>query len=431
MKKLLKNCNFNGSPLNLLINNEYIESTGSILFPADSEYDLKGKIVLPGMIDLHTHIRDLGQSYKEDWTTASKAALSGGVTTVFDMPNTVPPTDTLEHLEMKRQVAVKSSVNYGIYAGATPHNLADLRLILEEGRIAGIKIFMAASSSNEVISDEHYLKKIFQLAKEFDKPVLTHCELHSCIESREKQFTAPSYNSVKFHSIIRDRKCAYKAVKLALKIAAEVGNSLMVLHVSTREEMELIREYKQHGDFPLYCEVTPHHLFLDEEVLETAGNFGKVNPPLRSREDADALFGAVIDGVVDTIGSDHAPHGLKEKQLEYRKAPSGFPGLETSLPLLINRHLTNNDISIERIIELTSRTPSIIMRTQKRGELKPGYFADITVIDPEAQWSVVSENFNTKAKYSPYEGMSLRGKVIMTMVNGEEKHPQGQEVMYD
>ncbi len=431
MKKLLKNCNFNGTLLNLLINNEYIESTGSILFPADTEHDLQGKIVIPGMIDLHTHIRDMEQSYKEDWVSASKAALAGGVTTVFDMPNTIPPTDSPERLALKRKAAEKSLVNYGMYAGATPHNYDNLRLMLEEGRIAGIKVFLASSSSNEVLSDEHQLKKIFQLAKEFDKPILTHCELHSCIESREKQFTDHSFDSVLHHSTIRDRKCAYKAVKLVLKLAAEVGNSILVLHVSTREEMELIREYKQHGDFPLFCEVTPHHLFLNEKVLERAGNFGKVNPPLRLQEDADALMGAVIDGIVDTVGSDHAPHGLTEKQLNYRKAPSGFPGLETTLPLLINRHLTQQDISLERIAQLTSGNPAKIMRTTKRGELKPGWFADLTVVDPDVFWQVSPSDFHSKAKYSPYEGMVLKGKVVTTFVNGEEKQPQGQEVTYD
>jgi dihydroorotase len=431
MKKLLKNCRLNNSLQNILIVGEYIERVGSELFPADQIYDLNGKIVLPGMIDLHTHVRDLEQTYKEDWCSASKAAMAGGVTTIFDMPNTIPPTDSVEHLSLKRRVAEASLVNFGLYAGATPRNTAELQRMVSEYNAAGIKIFMAASSANEIVSDEQTLNSICSIALEANKPVLTHCELQSCIEARERQFSDVQFNEARFHGLIRDRHCAYKALKLILKVASEIGNALHVLHVSTKEEMQLISEYKAHGNFPLTCEVTPHHLFLTEDILPAVGNFGKVNPPLRTREDADALFEALVDGTVDTIGSDHAPHGRTEKQMTYREAPSGFPGLETTMPLLIDRALRQQDLSFEKIAQLTAKHPARIVRAKQRGELKPGFFADLIVIDPNASTEIRSSAFFSKAKYSPFDGQNLKGRIVMTFINGEEIHPEGREVQYD
>ncbi len=430
MKKLLKNCLLNNQPANILINGEFIESINSTVTSADRVMDMSGKIVIPAMIDLHAHIRDMELAYKEDWTTAGKAAFSGGVSTVFDMPNTLPPTTTLKHLARKREAAAASIVNYGIYAGATEHNLKDLREMLETGGIAGIKIFLAASSSNEVITNKEHLWAVFALAKAYDKPVLSHCELHNCIITRERQFSAEEYNHARYHSTIRDRKCAYNALKLVLELASEVGNSLVVLHISSKEEMRLVKEYKQYGDFPLYCEVTPHHLFLTENIIEKAGNAGKVNPPLRTQEDCDALMEAVLEGGADTIGSDHAPHSREEKLKEYKSAPSGFPGLETSLSLLMNNHLRGHQIPLETIVRMTSTNPAKIMKIKNRGEIREGNYADIAVIDPKEEWTVNPENFKTKAKYSPYSGFSLRGKVVQTFINGEEFNPKGKEVTY-
>lgn len=431
MKTLIQNCLIDGALQFVLINNECLESVTPFPQEANRIIDLEGKMLIPGMIDLHTHIRDLQQTHKEDWHSASSAALAGGVTTVFDMPNTVPATDTLEHLIEKQHVATCSKVNYGMYGGATPHNLEDLEEMLDEGSISGLKVFLSASSSNEVVADENLLKQICALARKYDKPVLTHCELQDCITEHEKMYQGEAYNSVMYHGAIRNRVCAYKAVELMLKISSEVKNKLMILHVSTEEEMALVKTFKQAADFPIYAEVTPHHLFLTEDVLKNAGNYGKVNPPLRMMKDTDALMNALLTGYIDTIGSDHAPHGLQEKQKPYREAPSGFPGLETSLPLLLSRHLQQKDIPLDTIIRLTSTNPSHIMQLEKRGKLLPGYYADFAVIDQHAELVVSAEHFLTKAKYTPFEGFPLRGKVVTTFINGKEHNQKGKAIFHD
>jgi dihydroorotase len=428
---LLKNCIIDGFVQHILLNKEYIGSVVSEAPDDENTIDIGMKIVIPGMIDLHTHIRDLEQSYKEDWLSGSSSAIAGGVTTIFDMPNTIPPTTTLHNLHIKQSAAEKSKVNYGLYAGATPSNIVDVREMLETRQVAGIKIFLAASSSNEVIEDKETLEKFFTLAKEFDVPILTHCELHSCVKEREQRYEDEHYNSIYYHDIIRNRECAYKALQLVLEIAASVKNKLHVLHVSTAEEIELIKLYKRNDDFGLTCEVTPHHLFLNDSVLELAGNFGKVNPPIRSRKDNEKLFEALLDGTIDTVGSDHAPHSVEEKQRQFRKAPSGFPGLETTLPSLISRHLSLKELSLSKIIQLTSTNAASIMGIKKRGKIAPGYYADLTVIDPDITYTITAGQFATKAKYTPFEGMAVRGKVVKTFVNGKEFEQKGMPVEYD
>lgn len=428
---LLKNCIIDGFVQHILLNKEYIGSVAPKMTDAENVIDMGMKIVIPGMIDLHTHIRDLEQSYKEDWLSGSSSAIAGGVTTIFDMPNTIPPTTSLHNLQIKQQAAEKSKVNYGIYAGATPSNIDAVREMLESRQVAGIKIFLSASSSNEVVEDRKTLVEFFKLAKEYDVPVLTHCELQSCVAEREHQYIDDKYNSIHYHNVIRDRECAYKALQLVLEIASRVKNRLHVLHISTAEEMDLIKQYKRNDDFGLTCEVTPHHLFLNDSVLESAGNFGKVNPPIRNKKDNDVLFEALLDGTVDTVGSDHAPHSLEEKRRQFRKAPSGFPGLETTLPLLFSRHLSLKDLSLSKIIQLTSTNAASIMKIKNRGKIAPGYYADFTVIDPDITYTISADQFATKAKYTPFEGVTVRGKIVKTFVNGKEIEQKGMPVEYD
>ena len=428
---LLKNCIIDGFVQHILLNKEYIGTVGSKIADDENVIDMGMKIVIPGMIDLHTHIRDLAQSYKEDWLSGSSSAKAGGVTTIFDMPNTIPPTTSLHNLHIKQQAAEKSKVNYGLYAGATPSNIYHVREMLESRQVAGIKIFMAASSSNEVVEDRKTLEDFFKLAKEFDVPILTHCELHSCIRARELEFEDEKYNSIHYHDIIRDRECAYRALQLVLEIASQVKNKLHVLHISTAEEIELIKQYKRNDDFGLTCEVTPHHIFLNDSVLSLTGNYAKVNPPIRSIRDNEVLYEALLDGTIDTVGSDHAPHSLEEKRQQYRKAPSGFPGLETTLPLLISRHLSLKELSLSKIIQLTSTNAASIMNIKKRGKIAPGFYADLTVIDPDITYTITAQQFASKAKYTPFEGMTIRGKIVKTFVNGKEVEQKGMPVAYE
>ena len=424
MKTLLKNCKHIEGLKDILIEDTKIidvkpsersQTFGKGETDFDQVIDIKNKLVIPGIIDPHVHVRDLQQAYKEDWKTASMAALAGGVTSIFDMPNTIPATINLENLNIKREAAVKSLVNYKFFIGATNFNLKDIEGILSEepSDIAGIKIFLAGSSSNETVTDEDVLKQIFMIAKKYDKVVVVHTELQELLDKWQQRLP---YNSILKHNAIRNRQCAIKGTELVLKLSEEIGNKIYIAHVSTAEEIEMIKKYKLNNQ--IFCEVTPHHLLLNESILEKVGNFGKVNPPLRIEKDNQALWDAILDGTVDTIGTDHAPHTIEEKQQKYENAPSGFPGLETCLPLLLNE-VNKGNLKLEKLVELTSKNPANIFNLEKRGEIKIGNYADITVIDVNRKWKIDASGFHTKAKYSPFDGMEVTGKIIMTFVCGK------------
>ena len=251
------------------------------------------------------------------------------------------------------------------------------------------------------------------IAKKYNKVVVVHTELQEYIDIWKQRLP---YDSVLKHNAIRNRQCAIKGTELVLKLSEKIGNKIYIAHVSTFEEIELIKKYKLNNQ--VYCEITPHHLLLNELILKKVGNLGKVNPSLRSEKDNQALWDAILDDTVDTIGTDHAPHTIEEKQQEYEKAPSGFPGLETGLHLLLNE-VNKGKLNLEKLIELTSKNPAEIFQLEKRGEIKVGNFADLTVIGINKNWKITASAFRSKAKYSPFNGMEVKGKVMMNFVNGK------------
>ncbi|MDP8201493.1 MAG: dihydroorotase family protein [Candidatus Tenebribacter burtonii] len=430
MKILLKNCKLIEGLKDIIIEDDKIvdikpcewSKTFAMVDSFDQVIDIKNKLVIPGMIDAHVHVRDMEQNNKETWETASLAALTGGVTTIIDMPNTIPATTNLKGLNAKREAAKKAKLNYKFHLGATENNLQELEQILKSYSfdIAGIKIFLAGSSSNEVVADESKLKEIFKLAKKYDKVVLVHTELQSCLDKWQQKIAE---KTIQNHDILRNRKCAIEGTKLVLELANKIGNKLYICHVSTREEIELIRKAKQKST-NIFCEITPHHLTLEESVLNSVGNFGKVNPPLRTKDDNNALLEAVIDSTIDCVGSDHAPHTIDEKIEDYSIAPSGFPGLETTLPILITEFIERK-IPLSRLVELTSTKPAEIFEFKKRGKIEKEFYADLAVIDAEHAFPIIAAKFNSKAKYSPFDGMIGQAKVKFTFVNGNSKLPFG------
>jgi dihydroorotase len=399
-----------GSQQNILIEDDRIIYMGDKTFSTGQVVDCSGKTIIPGIIDVHTHIRDMGLAYKEDWLSASRAAASGGITTMFDMPNTKPATFDSESLKEKREAAKKSIVNFGYNFGVTEKNSEQIK---KASPIASLKMFMAESSSGYVVEDEKVVRQVFDLAKKIDKPVMVHAELQSCVESYEKRYAATIQN----HNKIRNPECAIKATELLIRLAKESGAKLYLAHISLKEEIEMIRAAKKEGYKNIFCEVTPHHIFLDESILEFVGNYGKVNPPIRTIADTKAIKQAIMDGTVDTIGTDHAPHGLEEKNKNYQVAPSGFPGLETSLGLMM-KLVHSGKISMQKLTELMSVNPASIFKIKDRGVLKPGAIADICIVDPNLKWNVKPDIFYSKAKYSPYDGMALKGRAITTIING-------------
>ena len=418
---LLKNCRFAEAQGSVLIEDDKIievcfkENNARNLIDLDQIIDIKNKLVIPGMIDAHVHVRDMEQNNKETWKTASLAALAGGVTTIIDMPNSIPATTNFKNLNTKREAAQKARVNYKFHLGATENNLQELEQILKSdpSDIAGIKIFMAGSSSNEVVADENKIKEIFNLAKRYNKVVLVHSELQECLDNWQ---IIIEDKCIQNHDQLRNRECAIKGTELVLRLANEIGNKLYICHISTKEEIGLINKYKNKN---IFCEVTPHHLTLEKSILDLIGNFGKVNPPLRTSEDNQALWEAVVDGTFDCIGSDHAPHTINEKIVNYNNAPSGFPGLETMLPILITEFIERK-IPIKRLIELTSSKQAEIFEMKNRGKIKEGYFADLAVIDLENESTIVSALFQSKAKYSPFDGRMVKAQIDTVFVNGKK-----------
>ncbi len=398
MRKIYKNCRLLTGIHDIVTENGIITFTGTGASGEGQVIDLHGKWVIPGMIDPHVHVRDLRQAEKEDWTSMSLAALRGGVTTVFDMPNNKPPTTNLANLNQKRAVAKASKVNYKFNIAATAYNLPEVVEILEThpDDVAALKLFLAGSNSNEFVNDTEVIKRIFDISLKYDLPVIVHTEWQACVE----KFTAKVHHpTVKDHNYIRNRACSIQGTELVIDIATAIGNKLYIAHTSTAEEIDIIRAAKR--KCRVYCETTPHHLLLNEEILEEMGNFGKVNPPLRTRKDNERIMRGIIEGTVDTIGTDHAPHRKSEKLLPYEKAPSGFPGLETGLPLLL-QEVKKGSFSMERLIDITSRNSAAIFGLEKRGAIEVGYYADLVAVDFEKTWKIEAERFLSKAKYSPF-----------------------------
>ncbi len=417
MKKLLKNCLTADGKVDILIENDKykaISKVGEITEDVDEIINFEGKIVIPAMTDPHVHVRDLEQSDKEDWESCSNAALKNGITTIFDMPNTIPPTIDWDSLLLKQKMAEKSLIDYKLFLGVDPDNLIELDSILNANlnEIAGIKLFLASSSQNEIIDDKITLQNLFRIAKSHNLVITVHTELQRCLD--QVDLGKDEYDATD-HNNLRPRKCAIEGLKLILDVAANIGTEIVICHVSTKEELELIAKSKKKGQ-QVYCEVTPHHLLLDESKTKEFGNWAKVNPPLRTKEDNEALLAGIKSGVVDFIGTDHAPHKLEEKSRAYLESPSGFPGVETALPALIDLML-NNKITLKELVQLTSTNINKLYKIDK--EMKIGNKVNLVVIDPKEKTIIDVKNFVSKAKYSPFEGSVFQGKIVDVIYAGK------------
>ncbi|MBU1954123.1 dihydroorotase [Patescibacteria group bacterium] len=377
--------------------------------------DVSGKHIFPGLIDVHVHFRTPGGTDKEDWTHGSKAALAGGVTTVLDMPNNDPPVVNQESLEAKRAlVKDEALVNYGFYAGATGDNVGE---IAEMKGIAGVKIYMgsstaalAGSSTGGLLVDD--LQTLEKFMTETDHLLVLHAENEACIREYMRQFDGQEDPAV--HSKIRDPHCAYEAVKDALHMAKKYSRRTHLAHVSTAAELDTIRKFKE--DY-ITAEVTPHHLFLTDADYAQYGNLIRVNPPVRNPADQVALWEAIKDGTIDMIATDHAPHLLAEKNRPYSQAPSGVPGVQTMLPLMLNA-VNDGRITLEKVVELTSYNPAIKFGVLGKGLLEAGYDADITIVDMELKERICHKFLWSKCNWSPFHNWVLQGFPVMTYVAG-------------
>lgn len=364
--------------------------------------------LLPALIDPHVHFRTPGQEHKENWESASIAAISGGVTTVFDMPNNSPSCISKKRLDEKKQIIdtqLKIPLRYGLYLGVDQNHLNEIAKVKDE--VVGLKIYMGSSTGDLLMTDPKALNMAFKLAKENNLVVAVHAEDEDMIEERTAQCKADLHLGAALHSKIRTPEVAQRAVAQAIDLAAKHGTSLYIAHVSTKEELKLIREAKKAGH-KIYAEATPHHLFLNTSLYKKLGTLALVNPPLR--DDTSALWKAVEDGTIDTIGTDHAPHQLQEKQLPYGKAPSGFPSIELYLSLLLNAY-HEKKISLKKIVELTSTNPRKIFNWSET--------QDFVLVDLNHEWTINNKDLKTRAKWSPYFGRTIKGRVHSTILKGK------------
>ncbi len=399
-----------------LIEDGRIAEIGEVTGGADTEIDAGGLWLWPGAIDGHVHFREPGPTYKEDWTTGSSAAVAGGVTTVFEMPNTSPTTTTVGRLKEKRALASQKTVcNFGLFFGAGTQNHDQIH---KAQGVPGLKIFMGCSTGDLLVYREEDLDAVF--AAWFDK-ICVHAESELRLREREEQFAERDDPAV--HSEIRDPQAAADAVRMASRLALDHGRDLHVLHLSTKDELEVLAKARtkarKHGLAARFtCEVCPHHLFLNTDAYEKWGTRVRMNPPLRAEEHRRAMWDALHAGEIEMIATDHAPHTTEEKDRPYREAPSGVPGVETMLPLMLDaahRGLCSPD----QVLDWLCHNPARIYGVVDRSRIEVGNWADLVLIDPEMQREVRDEDQFTKCGWTPWAGRELVGWPVLTLVNGE------------
>lgn len=399
----------------IVIDDGMIETIGQGEIPRglyNNVVDAAGCFVLPGIIDDHVHFREPGLTYKADIESETRAAAAGGVTSYMEMPNTIPQTTTLETLAAKQHLAQeKSHVNYAFFIGATNDN-AGLMDNVDWHHVPGIKLFMGASTGNMLVDKYGSLLKIFQKAAELDVPLMAHCE-DTDIINRNMQQMKKVYGDdpdVMLHPLIRSEEACFESSALAAALARQFGTRLHIAHVSTEKELSLAADN-------ITMEATVAHLFFSSADYVAKHALIKCNPAIKRTEDRDALRKAITDGRISVVGTDHAPHLLAEKQGGAAKAMSGMPMVQFSLVTMLEL-MEQGFITIERLVELMCHNPAKIFGISKRGYLRKGYHADITIVGKDKPWTVSADNIQSKCGWSPMEGHEYQWSVKNTICNG-------------
>lgn len=397
--------------------------TSAPLPEADNVVDAQGKWLLPGAIDDHVHFRDPGLTHKADFTTESRAAAAGGVTTVFDMPNCIPQTTTLEAIEDKFKGASDCClVNHSFYLGATHDNLQEIERI-DPSRICGIKLFMGSSTGGMLLDDKESLKSLFRAAT---VPVAVHCEETSIINANMERYMQECGGEppIQYHPLIRSEEACYVSTAKALEVAAGTNVHLHILHITTARELGLF------GNGPLdskqfTAEACPAHLWFTDADYKTHGTYIKCNPAIKTAADRDALRKALTNGVIDVVGTDHAPHLFLEKEGGCKTAASGIPVLPYSLPIMLE--LTDQGIlSLTDVTRLMCHNPALLFKIKERGFIRKGYKADLTLLSHSKEgWTAGPDNNPTKCRWSPFEGQQFHWHVDTTWINGHAVYNDG------
>ena len=386
-----------------------IQKIGNIEENNSKVYDASGKVVLPGIIDTQVHFREPGSTDAEDLESGSRAAALGGVTSLFEMPNTNPPTANLIEFEKKLQAAKnRMHTNYAFYFGATPQNTEQLAQLKNVEGCCGVKLFAGSSTGNLLVDKEADIEKVISSS---DRIVSIHSEDEDIIKLRKKFIRQGDVHS---HPEWRNVECAMSSTRRVVKIAERYNKKIHVLHVTTKEEVDFLAMHKKNVTF----ETTPQHLTLyAPDCYDKLGTYAQMNPPLRSKEHYDRLWVAIKNNIVDVLGSDHAPHLKVNKDKVYPETPSGMPGVQTIFPVMLD-HVNNNKLSLEQLIKLMCENPCRIFGIKEKGFIKENFDADLTIVDMEKEQIIKDEMIASKCGWTPFNNYKVKGFPIATIVNG-------------
>ncbi|EAQ38198.1 MULTISPECIES: dihydroorotase [Dokdonia] len=403
----------------ILIHNGVIEEIAESISAKSGDvhiFDAEGQYLLPGVIDDQVHFREPGLTHKANIATESRAAVAGGITSFIEMPNTNPQTTTVEKLEEKFEIASKTSAaNYSFMFGGTNDNLDEI-LKVDKKSVAGLKLFLGSSTGNMLVDNEAVLEKIF---KSTDMVISTHCEDEETIRENLAIYKERYGDDIpmNLHPIIRSEEACYISSSRAIALAKKTGARLHVFHLSTGKETELFDNSIPLAEKKITAEVCIHHLWFSDADYDEKGSRIKWNPAVKTAQDRDMLFQALLDDKIDVIATDHAPHTIEEKDNVYTKAPSGGPLVQHALPAMLEFY-HQGKISLEKIVEKMCHNPAILFQVEKRGYIRKGYKADLVLVDLNAPWTVKKDNILYKCGWSPFEGTTFKSRITHTFVNG-------------
>ena len=409
----------------VLIKDNFIEKidTNGIAMHADKIIDAYGMYMLPGIIDDQVHFREPGLTHKGEIYTEAKAAVAGGITSYMEMPNTSPSATTIELLEQKYTRASECSLaNYSFFMGTTNTNLDEL-IKVDETKVCGVKIFMGSSTGDMLVDNPDSLDAIFKNVKTL---IATHCEDDSMIKANAERIKQQFGENITadFHPKIRTAEACYASSSFAVELAKKHNTRLHILHISTAKELELFRNDIPLSQKRITAEACVHHLWFSDVDYAQKGNYIKWNPAIKTAEDRDAIFEAVLDGRIDVIATDHAPHTIEEKNQTYLKAPSGGPLVQHSLNTMLEFH-KQGKISLETIVQKMSHNVAEMFEIDRRGFIREGYFADLVLVDLNQSYTVSKENILYKCAWSPFEGQIFHSVIRHTFVNGNHVYNNG------
>ncbi|MFC3705360.1 dihydroorotase [Devosia honganensis] len=402
----------------IAVSNGRIAALGTVAGSAAQTIDCKGLHILPGVIDTQVHFREPGLTHKEDLETGSLGAVLGGVTGVFEMPNTNPLTTSRETFEEKIRLGTgRMHCDFAFYIGGTHDNVEELAALEKLPGCAGVKVFMGSSTGSLLVQDDAGVEAILRA---ISRRAAFHSEDEYMLEER-KGLRVPGDPAS--HPVWRSPEVALNSTRRLVELARKTGRRIHVLHISTRQEMDFLADHKDVAS----VEVTPHHLTLDESAYEGLGTYAQMNPPVRDRAHREGIWKGVANGVADILGSDHAPHTRAEKDVAYPQSHSGMTGVQTLVPTMLD-HVNAGRLSLQRFVDMTSHGPNRLFGIANKGRIAVGYDADLTIVDMKRRETITNAWIGSRAGWTPYDGVSVTGWPVGTIVRGHTVMWQGELV---